>query len=148
MGSVKDLKKKAKKPAGSKWVPQGRVLAILASIDDARDPANVVIDARPRERFDGAADAVDPRFGHIPGAKSLPCREHVDGGFLRSDDELRTAVAAVGIQSDTPVVSYCGSGVTACHNLLVLEHLGVAGGRLYPGSWSQYAHTDLPLETT
>lgn len=120
----------------------------LASIDDAQDPRNVVIDARPRDRFDGAPDAVDPRFGHIPGAKSLPCREHVVDGFLKPQDELLQAAAAVGAVGDAPVVSYCGSGVTACHNLLVLEHLGVTGARLYPGSWSQYAHTDLPVETS
>lgn len=120
---------------------------VLASIDDAQDPANVVIDARPRERFDGAPDAVDPRFGHIPGAKSLPCRDHVVDGYLRPQHELLAEVVAVGAAGGAPVVSYCGSGVTACHNLLVLEHLGITGGRLYPGSWSQYAHTDLPVET-
>lgn len=119
----------------------------LATIEDAQDPGNVVIDARPRDRFDGAPDAVDPRFGHIPGAKSLPCREHVEGGFLKPDSDLLRAVSEVGADGGAPVVSYCGSGVTACHNLLVLEHLGVTGARLYPGSWSQYAHTDLPVET-
>lgn len=47
----------------------------------------------------------------------------------------------------TPVVSYCGSGVTACHNLLVLEHAGLGRGRLFPGSWSQYSATDRPAAT-
>lgn len=134
-------------PTPAVFTPKPWPTEVLASIDDAVDPANVVIDARPRERFDGAADAVDPRFGHIPGAKSLPCREHVDGGFLKPEPELLRAVAAVGADGHAPVVSYCGSGVTACHNLLVLEHLGVTGARLYPGSWSQYAQTDRPLET-
>ena len=123
--------------------PQDR----LASIDDAQDPRYVVIDARPRDRFEGAPDAVDPRFGHIPGARSLPCRDHIAGGVLKSEAELREAVDSVGAGGENPVVSYCGSGVTACHNLLVLEQLGLQPGRLYPGSWSQYSHTDLPLET-
>lgn len=134
-------------PTPAIFTPKAWPGDVLATIDDARDSRNVVIDARPRERFDGAPDAVDPRFGHIPGAKSLPCREHVDGGFLKPDAELLRALSEAGADGDAPVVSYCGSGVTACHNLLVLEHLGVTGARLYPGSWSQYAHTDLPVET-
>lgn len=121
----------------------------LASIDDAADPANVVIDARQRERFEGAADDLDPRFGHIPGARSLPCRENLapDGRFLPVD-ELRAKFAAVGITGAEPVVSYCGSGVTSCHNLLALEHAGLGGGRLFPGSWSQWSRDpDRPVET-
>jgi thiosulfate/3-mercaptopyruvate sulfurtransferase len=115
----------------------------LATIDDAGDTANVVIDARPAERYAGGADAVDPRPGHIPGAHSLPCREHlgIDGRLLPID-QLQERIGAVGITKESPVVSYCGSGVTACHNLLVLEHAGFAPGKLYPGSWSQYAATD------
>jgi thiosulfate/3-mercaptopyruvate sulfurtransferase len=99
----------------------------------------------------GAYDGpLDPRAGHIPGARSLPARENVDeaGRFLPVD-ELRRRLVAVGIDSpDTPVVSSCGSGVTACHNLLVMEHAGVGDGRLYPGSWSQWANDpERPVET-
>lgn len=120
----------------------------LASIDDAQDPAHVVLDARPHERYIGGADAVDARFGHIPGAQSLPAREHVgEDGALLDTDTLRDRLASVGADGSAPVISYCGSGVTACHTLLVLEHVGLPAGRLYPGSWSQYSHTDLPLET-
>ena len=122
----------------------------LASIDEAADTtANVVIDARQRERFHGAADDLDPRFGHIPGARSLPCRENLtaDGRFLERE-ELRTRFAEVGITGSEPVVSYCGSGVTACHNLLALEHAGLGSGRLFPGSWSLWSRDpDRPLET-
>jgi len=123
----------------------------LASIDEAADTtANVVIDARQRERFHGAADDLDPRFGHIPGAHSLPCRENLaaDGRFLERE-ELRARFAEVGITGAEPVVSYCGSGVTACHNLLALEHAGFGSGRLFPGSWSQWSRDpDRPLETS
>ncbi|QXC62467.1 sulfurtransferase [Aquihabitans sp. G128] len=122
----------------------------LATIDDATDPANLVVDARDAARFAGGPDPVDPRTGHIPGARSLPCRDHLGpDGRLRSVAELRDRLAAVGITPATgpDVVSYCGSGVTACHNLLVMEHAGVGGGRLYPGSWSQYSHTDRPVAT-
>ena len=117
----------------------------LADLTDATAGSFVVLDARQRERFRGDTEPIDPRAGHIPGARSLPCRENLDadGRFLPVD-ELRAKFAAVGVQVATSVVSYCGSGVTACHNLLALEHAGLGVGRLYPGSWSQYAHTDRP----
>jgi thiosulfate/3-mercaptopyruvate sulfurtransferase len=121
----------------------------LASIDDAADPANVVVDGRQRDRYDGLApDPVDPRPGHIPGARSLPTRENLDatGRFLQPE-QLREQMRAAGVESGEDVVSYCGSGVTACHNLLAIEHAGLGQGRLYPGSWSQWSHTDRPAAT-
>jgi thiosulfate/3-mercaptopyruvate sulfurtransferase len=112
----------------------------LATPDDAISTDNVVVDARQRERYLGAPDPVDARAGHIPGARSLPCREHLaDDLRLLPVDRLRDRLAEVGIDGETSVVSYCGSGVTACHNLLVIEHAGLGAGRLYPGSWSQWA---------
>lgn len=120
----------------------------LATIDDAQDPAHAVLDARPAERFAGGEDPIDPRAGHIPGARSVPCRDNVGpDGRLMPAETLRATLGAAGADGTRPVISYCGSGVTACHTLLVLEHVGVPDGRLYPGSWSQYSHTTLPLET-
>ena len=55
---------------------------------------------------------------------------------------------AAGVTDASRMISYCGSGVTACHNLLVAEHAGLGTGRLFPGSWSQYSHTDRPVETS
>jgi thiosulfate/3-mercaptopyruvate sulfurtransferase len=119
----------------------------LATIDDAVAGDSVVIDARPPERFHGETEPLDPRPGHIPGARSVPCRENVDatGRFLAAD-QLRERFAAAGVTSAGNVISYCGSGVTACHNLLALEVAGFPPGRLFPGSWSQYSHTDRPAE--
>jgi thiosulfate/3-mercaptopyruvate sulfurtransferase len=113
----------------------------LADADDAGDRANVVIDARQAERFRGETEPVDPRAGHIPGARSLPVREHLDPTTERllPVDVLRERFAAAGVRDGAAVVSYCGSGVTACHNLLVMEHAGLGPGRLYPGSWSQWS---------
>jgi thiosulfate/3-mercaptopyruvate sulfurtransferase len=124
--------------------PQDR----LADIDDAADAANVVIDARQRERFRGDEEALDPRAGHIPGARSVPARENVDehGRFLGAE-ALRAKLGEAGVVEGAPVVSYCGSGVTACHNLLAIEHAGLGEGRLYPGSWSQWSHTPRPAAT-
>jgi thiosulfate/3-mercaptopyruvate sulfurtransferase len=123
---------------------------LLADIVDATDPDNVVLDARDSERYRGELEPVDPRAGHIPGALNLPCRANLDGaGRFLAVEELRRRFAAVGVtaDADVPVVSYCGSGVTACHNLLALEYAGLGPGRLYPGSWSQYSATDRPVAT-
>ncbi|WP_122981885.1 sulfurtransferase [Actinoplanes teichomyceticus] len=124
--------------------PAGR----LASLADTVAGGYVVLDAREAARFRGDAEPVDPRPGHIPGARSLPCRENLtgDGRFLPVA-RLRERFAAVGVDGATEVISYCGSGVTACHNLLAMEHAGLGRGRLYPGSWSQYSHTDRPAAT-
>jgi thiosulfate/3-mercaptopyruvate sulfurtransferase len=114
---------------------------LLADIDDATDDRLVVLDARDRARFRGDAEPVDPRAGHIPGARSLPCRDNVDGaGRFLPVETLRERFRAVGVVDGPSVVSYCGSGVTACHNLIAMEHAGLGLGRLYPGSWSQYSH--------
>jgi thiosulfate/3-mercaptopyruvate sulfurtransferase len=112
----------------------------LADIDDAADPAHVVLDARNADRFRGEQDPVDPRPGHIPGAHSVPCRANLDatGRFLPVE-ELRQRFLDAGVTEEASVVSYCGSGVTACHNLLSLELAGFPPGRLFPGSWSQYS---------
>ena len=136
------------RPTGGRATPRPWPAAAVAALEDAADPAAVVLDARSAERFAGAPDPLDPRPGHVPGARSLPCRENVDAdGFLLPDDVLRRRLADVGVDGVAPVVSSCGSGVTACHTLLVLEHLGLPAGRLYVGSWSQWAaDPDRPVE--
>ncbi len=112
----------------------------LASIDEVAAGAAVLLDARDAARYRGDEEPVDPRAGHIPGARSLPVRGHLDNdGRLLDSGALRQRFAAVGVTDGASVVAYCGSGVTACHNLLVLEHLGLGTGRLFPGSWSQWS---------
>jgi thiosulfate/3-mercaptopyruvate sulfurtransferase len=120
----------------------------LATLTQTVDAPGVVLDARDPARFRGESEPVDPRPGHIPGARNLPCRGNVDaeGRFLPVA-ELRERFAAVGADGSGDVISYCGSGVTACHNLIALEHAGLGAGRLFPGSWSQYSHTDRPAAT-
>ena len=120
----------------------------LATIDEAADQRNTVVDARAPERFRGESEPIDPRAGHIPGARNVPCRDHLtaDGAF-KTADEVRRNFATAGVTTGEDVISYCGSGVTACHNLLALEHAGLGVGRLYPGSWSAYSNTDRPAAT-
>jgi thiosulfate/3-mercaptopyruvate sulfurtransferase len=114
---------------------------LIATIDDLGD---LVVDARAGERYRGEIEPLDARPGRIPGSLSLPSRENVaKDGRLLADDELRARFAPI----DGPWVSSCGSGVTACLNLLVAEHLGLPAGRLYAGSYSQWAATDRPVET-
>ncbi len=115
--------------------------ARLAGIDDASDRSAIVIDARSGDRYRGELEPVDPRPGHIPGAYNVPCRDNLaaDETFLPAN-ELRRRFEDVGVVEAERVVSYCGSGVTACHNLLAMEYAGLGCGRLYPGSWSHYSH--------
>jgi thiosulfate/3-mercaptopyruvate sulfurtransferase len=112
--------------------------------DDA--PAAQLIDARPADRFAGAPDDLDPRAGHIPGARSVSCRENLGAdGRLLPVAELRERF---GVENASEVISYCGSGVTACHNLLAMEQAGLGRGRLFPGSWSQWSRDPArPAET-
>jgi thiosulfate/3-mercaptopyruvate sulfurtransferase len=127
------------RPAG-RFTPRPWPADRLAGIDDTVGGPDVVLDARDRARFRGDTEPVDPRAGHIPGAHNVPCRDNVDAdGRFRPPNELRERFAAAGVTADTAVISYCGSGVTACHNLIALEHAGLGPGRLYPGSWSQYS---------
>lgn len=117
------------------WPPER-----LATIDDAADRRNVVLDARPPARYAGAADLLDPRAGHVPGARNVPAAGAIgaDGRLLPVED-LRARFADAGVTDAAEVVSSCGSGVTACFNLLAMEHAGLGRGRLFPGSWSAWS---------
>ncbi|MCX9191204.1 sulfurtransferase [Carbonactinospora thermoautotrophica] len=104
--------------------------------DFTRD--GVLLDARAAERYRGEVEPVDPVAGHIPEAVSAPTLENVrpDGRF-RDPAELRARFAALGVTPDTPVGAYCGSGVTAAHEVLALRLAGYEAA-LYPGSWSHW----------
>lgn len=117
---------------------------LLATVDDATTNPHVV-DSRAPERYQGLTEPVDPRAGHIPGAVNAYFGDNLtaDGRF-KSPDELRQRFNALGIRNAAGAVVYCGSGVNACHNLIALEYCGLGRGRLYPGSWSQYANTLRP----
>jgi thiosulfate/3-mercaptopyruvate sulfurtransferase len=104
------------------------------------DGAFQVIDARSADRFRGENETLDPVAGHIPGAINRFFRSNLDesGGF-REPEALRQAFRdLLGERDATRVIHQCGSGVTACHNLLAMEHAGLTGSRLYPGSWSEW----------
>lgn len=96
----------------------------------------VLLDARAPERYRGEIEPVDPVAGHVPGAVNVPTSLNLtDDGRFRSREELAEVYAGVGAVPGTDVAAYCGSGVTACHDVLAMELAGVRAA-LYPGSWS------------
>jgi thiosulfate/3-mercaptopyruvate sulfurtransferase len=117
----------------------------------SRDPGAVVLDARAAERYEGRVEPVDPRAGHIPGARSAPFGANLreeEGARLKPAEALRAQYAALGVTPGRQVVAYCGSGVTACHTLLALHVAGVPGALLYEGSWSDWSSDEsLPAAT-
>lgn len=113
---------------------------------DTREVADIVlgvregclIDARNPQRYRGENEPIDPVAGHIPGAGNLPYSGNLDRqGLFLPQKKLRQRFATLN-EDPRAVVHYCGSGVTACHNLLAMEHAGLHGSRLYPGSWSEW----------
>jgi thiosulfate/3-mercaptopyruvate sulfurtransferase len=120
-------------PDNSLWVDSGAVLGALQQ-------ERLIIDARPEERFSGLFEPLDKVAGHIPGSLNAPFEDNLDmrGNFLKAE-ELRAQYES--LLHGTPsreVIHMCGSGVTACHNLLALEIAGLPGGKLYVGSWSEW----------
>jgi len=109
---------------------------VLANIDRA---VFTVVDARSPDRYRGENEVVDPVGGHIPGAKNRFFKDNLaaDGRF-KSPVELQAEWTALGVDPARAVMQ-CGSGVTACHNLLALEVAGLKGAALYPGSWSEWS---------
>jgi thiosulfate/3-mercaptopyruvate sulfurtransferase len=100
-----------------------------------------LLDARAPERYRGDVEPLDKVAGHIPGAANHFFQTNLDAdGLFRSPEDLRAHLrATAGDHPPDHIVCYCGSGVTACHNLLALEHAGLTGAKLYPGSWSEWS---------
>jgi thiosulfate/3-mercaptopyruvate sulfurtransferase len=101
----------------------------------------MLLDARSGERFRGEAEPIDPVAGHIPGAFQRFHKSNLDAsGKFKPASSLRDEFTSL-LAGRTPgdVIHSCGSGVTACHNLLAMEHAGLAGSVLYPGSWSEWS---------
>lgn len=130
-------------PAAQPPYPHRTPLAMTVDADALlrRLGRHPLIDARSGERFRAEAEPIDPVAGHIPGASHRFHKDNLraDGRF-KSAAELRAEFAAlIGQPRPTDVVHQCGSGVTACHNLLAMEHAGLTGSMLYPGSWSEWS---------
>lgn len=118
--------------------------AVLASLPSH---SLEIVDARGADRFAGENETIDPVGGHIPGARNRPFRINFDeSGRFKTARQLREEFEALDIPPQR-LVHQCGSGVSAAVNLLAMEHAGIAGSRLYPGSWSEWcADPSRPIE--
>jgi thiosulfate/3-mercaptopyruvate sulfurtransferase len=102
--------------------------------------ACLLVDARAPERFEGRSEPLDTVAGHVPGAVNHPTQLNLgtDGRLLPSRELGQAWSRTLAGRAGAEIVCMCGSGVTACHDLLALEHIGMGGGRLYAGSWSEW----------
>lgn len=112
-----------------------RDMVVDADAVAARSADTLLIDARAPERYRGEQEPVDPRAGHIPGAVNHPWQDNLIEGRLRDPGALRKHYDA----GERPLIAYCGSGVTACHDLLALAVAGRPDAKLYEGSWSDWS---------
>ncbi|OFI39779.1 thiosulfate sulfurtransferase [Arthrobacter sp. SW1] len=124
---------------GNVTLARGRMPGIDMAGAAAWPAQGILLDARAGERYRGEIEPIDPRAGHIPGALSAPTGENLaqDGRFL-DPEQLRARFAGLGIDGGTAVAVYCGSGVTAAHQIAALEVAGIRAA-LYPGSFSQWS---------
>ncbi|MHB8741665.1 MAG: sulfurtransferase [Sulfuricaulis sp.] len=116
------------------WVDSAEVSEMLHANN------GLLVDARTEERFRGEIEPLDKVAGHVPGAINVPYEDNLDfSGEFMSDEALREHYLAVmnNVAPDR-IVQMCGSGVTACHNILAMEHAGLSGAKLYAGSWSEW----------
>jgi thiosulfate/3-mercaptopyruvate sulfurtransferase len=114
--------------------------ASLAMIEGREHEQLKIIDARAANRYRGEVEPIDPVAGHIPGARNRPYTENLDasGRFLTPQALHAAFLPLTGSDPLEKIVHQCGSGVTACHNLLAMEIAGMHGSLLYPGSWSEW----------
>src|SRR5579859_265714 len=130
-------------PAGGTLLPHTMRAAVIDTVEIPAflsDEANLLVDARAAERFSGSVEPIDPVAGHIAGAVNHPLSSNLgaDGRFLPAPELRRRWEARLAGRAAARVAMMCGSGVTACHNLLSLEVAGFHGAKLYAGSWSEW----------
>ena len=118
------------------------------STDALQPTAELLLDARDRPRFEGKTEPIDAIAGHIPGAICAPFSENLNGatGKFHTATDLRQRFSTLGVETNRSAICYCGSGVTASHNILALVHAGYSEPALYPGSWSEWiTNPDRPI---
>lgn len=120
-------------------MPYVGLVLVDGVIENLQTKKSVVIDARANDRFHGQNETLDPVGGHIPGAINYFFRDNLSGKSFKSPEQLyKDFHGLLGSTKASQVIHQCGSGVTACHNLLAMEIAGLKGSRLYAGSWSEW----------
>ena len=123
--------------------PADRIIS-KAELAGSLDAGLVILDARAPDRY-AHGGAVDPRAGHVPTARNAPAGANLADGRFRPAADLAAHYRSVGVDDDDEVVAYCGSGVTACADLIGMRRAGLPDARLFVGSWSAWgADADLP----
>jgi thiosulfate/3-mercaptopyruvate sulfurtransferase len=130
---------------GDRW--QGRTASLEDVQRASRDGSAPILDVREAFRYRGESEPIDLAAGHIPGAVNVPLAQNLDdtGRFRPATELARHYRDALGARDATEVIVHCGSGVTACHTLLAMEHAGLPAARLYVGSWSEWSRNALPV---
>jgi thiosulfate/3-mercaptopyruvate sulfurtransferase len=125
-----------------------RTVSVADVVENLSSARCQVVDARANDRFRGENETIDPVGGHIPGARNRFFKDNLQAdGRFKDAAALRQELAAV-VGAPERAIMQCGSGVTACHNLLALEIAGLGGAALYPGSWSEWcADASRPVAT-
>ena len=128
-------------PATFAAVPRPEMVVDAAAVDALRrDSRALLLDARANERYEGRVEPIDPQAGHIPGARSAPYAGNLrQDGTFKLPDELRDRYLDLGADVATTIVCYCGSGVTAAHDVLALHLAGRTDAKIYEGSWSDWS---------
>jgi thiosulfate/3-mercaptopyruvate sulfurtransferase len=142
-GELETAEPKPPARAGRPFSPQVDAAAVIGAaqvVAQLSDPERLIVDARAPERFTGAVEPIDAVAGHIPGAVNHPFTANLaeDGRFLPPSELQRRWGKRLGGLDPAKVAAMCGSGVTACHNLLSLQVAGFHGAKLYAGSWSEW----------
>jgi thiosulfate/3-mercaptopyruvate sulfurtransferase len=151
-GTALQLEIILKKPTSSYPVTTWKLpIATITEVEDAaQNKEQIVIDVRESYRYRGEKEPIDLVAGHIPGAINVPYINNLnEDGTFRVAEELRSDYGKTfGNVIPKNVIVHCGSGVTACHTLLALEHAGLKNCKLYVGSWSEWSRNDKPISTT
>lgn len=125
-------------------------MAAMDEVEEAvKDDAAIVIDVRDADRYRGEREPFDPVAGHIPGAVNIPFTSNLDsdGHYLPAEELRKKYLEALDGIDTGHVIIHCGSGVTACHTILAMEHAGLGIPKLYVGSWSEWTGNNMPVAT-
>lgn len=126
-----------------------RAVSADSVLHSLTNPDSILVDARAEQRYAGLHEPIDPVAGHIPGAQSFPFKGNLnDDGSFKSKQELQVRFESLNTPSkNSQIICYCGSGVTAAHNILAMVHAGLPFPLMYPGSWSEWiTDSDRPIK--